>query len=114
MRATATDAELERVVASFVDRIAREIRVDSVLLFGSYAAGRAGPWSDLDVAVISADFEDVPVYRRQEMLATAAIGTDPRITPIGYSLSELRSLVGPALLREIKSTGRVIYRAANH
>ncbi len=111
MRATATDAELDRVVAAFVDRIAKTIRVESVLLFGSYATGKAGPWSDLDIAVISPDFEDVPMYRRQEMLAHAAVGTDPRIAPIGYSPSDLREGVGPVLVREILRSGKVIYSA---
>ena len=111
MRAIATEAELERALAGFIERIKQGIRVESIVLYGSYATGKADGWSDLDVAVVSPDFEALPMSRRQEILAGLAVGTDPRIAPIGYASTELRGPMLPALLREIVRTGKVIYRA---
>jgi len=47
------------------------IRVHSVVLFGSHAAGRAAEDSDIDVAVLSADFEDMDLCARQEAVGRA-------------------------------------------
>lgn len=47
------------------------IRVDSVVLFGSHAAGRAAEDSDIDVAVLSADFEGLDLVARQEAVGRA-------------------------------------------
>lgn len=35
------------------------ISISSAYLFGSYASGKAGPWSDIDVALVSNDFTGV-------------------------------------------------------
>jgi len=42
------------------EKVLREqgIRVDQIVLFGSYAKGDANEWSDIDIAVISPDFGD--------------------------------------------------------
>ena len=47
------------------------IRVYRVILFGSHAAGTAGEDSDIDVAVLSADFEDMDLCTRQETVGRA-------------------------------------------
>jgi predicted nucleotidyltransferase len=105
----ATTAELDEVIADFRGRLEAEMNVDLIVLYGSYARGNAYEDSDIDLAVISRDFDDLPAYRRQELISDASLHRDGRISPIGYSLSEYRAVSGPSFLREILKTGRVVY-----
>ena len=46
----------------------RNIRVEKILVFGSYAAGDYRKDSDVDVAIISQDFEEKDIFQRADML----------------------------------------------
>lgn len=55
--AQATKPKLNtRIINHYLDRLSREIRIDGVLLFGSYAWGKPNKHSDIDLAIISPDF----------------------------------------------------------
>ena len=41
---------------------AANIRIERAILFGSYAKGTAGQWSDIDVALVSSDFSGSRFY----------------------------------------------------
>jgi predicted nucleotidyltransferase len=46
----------------------RNITVDRIIIFGSYAKGNYTKDSDLDIAVISRDFNEKDVFQKAEML----------------------------------------------
>jgi len=46
----------------------RNITVDRIIVFGSYAKGNYTKDSDLDIAVISRDFNEKDVFQKAEML----------------------------------------------
>jgi predicted nucleotidyltransferase len=56
------------------------LQVDRVILFGSYATGTAGAWSDIDIALVSKDFSGNGFYDRKKV-NPALIKTDTRIEP---------------------------------
>ncbi|MDO8616259.1 MAG: nucleotidyltransferase domain-containing protein [Dehalococcoidia bacterium] len=101
--------ELEAVIGEFVRLLAAAINVDAIVLYGSYANGRPHEDSDIDVAVISTDFEGVPMWKRQEIIALASLDRDRRLAPIGYPSSEYHNPGRHSFLREIIRTGRVVY-----
>lgn len=103
--------ELEAVIGEFVRLLEAAICVEAIVLFGSYATGREHEWSDIDVAVISPDFEGVPMWKRQEIIALASLDRDRRLAPIGYPSSEYHDPGRHSFLREIMRTGRVVYEA---
>lgn len=111
MRSIATTTEVEASIGAFVKALSMGLRIDAIILYGSYVSGAPRAWSDFDVAVISPDFEGVPMWRRQEMLAEQSGGTEPRISPIGYPASEYHNPRAGSFLREILATGRVVYEA---
>lgn len=45
---------------------AHEIRLDQIIVYGSYARGEAGKRSDIDLVLVSPDWEDVDYYARPE------------------------------------------------
>ena len=91
-------------VRSFAEKVARELEVSQVILFGSYAKGTANADSDIDVAVVTSS----PV---RDWLETSArlyrLGGDINlfIEPILLDLKTDRS----GCLEEIRKTGEVIY-----
>lgn len=105
----ATEAELENAIRDFRERLEKGIRVEAIVLFGSYAHGAAHEWSDVDLAVISPDFEGVPINRRQEKIADLTHRRAPNLSPIGYPSSEYHNPGRHSFLREIIRTGRVVY-----
>jgi predicted nucleotidyltransferase len=107
----ASTTEVEASISDFARRLEGGVSVEAVILYGSYANGRPHEYSDIDVAVISPDFEGVPMWRRQEIIASLTLDRDRRLAPIGYPSSEYRNPGPHSFLREIIRTGRVVYQA---
>ncbi len=63
--AVVTDKAIE-VVERFLKLIKSDnITIERIILFGSYAKGNAGEWSDMDIAIVSPDFSGMPFYDRK-------------------------------------------------
>lgn len=107
----ATSAELEKAILDFVERLKKGIRVEAIVLFGSYARGNPHEWSDIDLAVISPDFEGMPVWQRQKTIAKLTVERYPNLSPIGYPSSEYHNPGRHSFLREIIRTGVVVWPA---
>ena len=106
-----SQADLAERISDFVRRLQPAIKVEAVVLYGSYAKGTANEWSDIDIAVISPDFDGLSTWDCQEVIARATVGRAYRIAPIGYPSSEYRNPGPHSFLREIIRTGRVVYPA---
>ena len=107
----ASQVELASKLDDFVRRLSSAIRVEAVILYGSYAKGTADEWSDIDLAVVSPDFEGLSTWQRQEAIACATVGRAYRLAPIGYPSSEYHNPGRHSFLREIIRTGRVVHEA---
>lgn len=106
----ASQTELNAALSRFIEDLAKGIRVEAVVLYGSFANGEPHEWSDIDVAVISPDFEGLPINRRQSIISKLTWrARDGRVEPIGYPSSEYRSPGPNSFLREIVRTGRIVY-----
>lgn len=106
-----TASELDRVISEFVSLLGKVVRVEAIILYGSYVNGSPDEWSDIDIAVISPDFEEVPLWERQRMISRATVDRDPSLAPIGYPSSEYHNPGRHSFLGEIIRTGRVVYEA---
>jgi predicted nucleotidyltransferase len=106
---TATD--LDKIISDFVALLSRAVRVEGVVLYGSYVNGSPDEWSDIDIAVVSPDFEGVPMWERQRIISRATVDRDASLSPIGYPSSEYHNPGRHSFLREIVRTGRVVYEA---
>jgi predicted nucleotidyltransferase len=82
--------------------VSREQRITAAYVFGSEIRGQAGPWSDIDVAVISPDFAG-DLFAAQVALMLLAAKVDDRIEPRAFS-PESFTLNDP-LASEIQKTG---------
>jgi predicted nucleotidyltransferase len=107
----ATTTEIGKIISGFVDLLGKAVRVEAVILYGSYVNGSPDDWSDIDIAVISPDFEGLAMWERQRIISRATVDRDASLAPIGYSSSEYHNPGPHSFLREIIRTGRVVYQA---
>lgn len=82
--------------------MSRERHITAAYIFGSETRGQAGPWSDIDVAVVSPDFGD-NLFAAQLALMLIAATVDERIEPRAFT-PESFSPNNP-LTSEIRNTG---------
>ena len=104
-----SNADVNKAIDDFVSLLERGLRIDAIVLFGSYARGTAYEDSDIDLAVISSDFEGLPMHRRQELISDLSVRRPHGISPIGYPISEYHNPGPHSFLREILRTGQVVY-----
>lgn len=63
--------EVKELINKFIDNAAKnDIDLKSVYLFGSFAKGTNHKWSDIDLAVISDDFEGIRFLDRLKLSKT--------------------------------------------
>lgn len=86
------------------------IKVNRLILFGSYAQGDARSESDLDIALISETFNNKGLLRRQELLGEAILHLKEPVEAIGYSYKEFQQRRPLSFLSDIVAKGRVVYR----
>ncbi|MFZ3065281.1 MAG: nucleotidyltransferase domain-containing protein [Nitrospirota bacterium] len=96
---------LIKIIKRFAAALAEEgITVDKIILYGSYAKGKARPDSDIDVAVVSRDFGK---DRTEEgmLLFRIAGEIDPRIEPVPISVESYKNDTWVPLIYEIRTKG---------
>ena len=77
-----TKENVEAIIHSFINAIKNEIRIDGVYLFGSYAKGTAAKYSDIDLAIVSKDFEGVRFFDRKRLFKyLVKVNTDIQLHP---------------------------------
>ena len=99
------------VIKKFASALTEKgIRVDKIILYGSYARGKARPDSDIDVAVISRDFGK---DRTDEgmLLFRIAGEVDARIEPVPISLESYKNDTWVPLIYEIRTKGKELKAA---
>jgi uncharacterized protein len=56
------------IINKFIDNSSKDnINISEVILFGSYAKGTNHEWSDIDIAVVSNDFESVRLFDNKKI-----------------------------------------------
>jgi len=79
------------------------IEVSKVILFGSYAKGRATPDSDIDLAIVSSQFGQ-DNWEEMILLRKLAMEIDSHIEPLPFAPKDIEDHYS-TLSQEIKKTG---------
>lgn len=80
---------IKQPLARFNDALSKHITVDELIVFGSYLHGNATDESDIDVFVVSENFNGMSEDDRMKMLDEVAEGIEPTIEAWGLTSSEL-------------------------
>ena len=66
-------SEIVALVEQYVEALSSQgIEVDQAYLFGSYLYGTAGEYSDVDLVVVSPDFEGMQLWERPVVMGRAS------------------------------------------
>jgi len=102
-----TAAEIKKILKEYKKKLeAAHIRVNKLLLYGSYASGTAHPYSDIDVVVVSADLAKFSPLKRQEFLALQTKDVDAPLEVIGYTADEYRLRKGTIFGQILNQTAK--------
>ena len=83
----------------------RGVPVERVILFGSHASGHPDEWSDIDIAVISPQFDTLSLLERYEQLGLANRDLHAPLDIVGFSPSQVAQCEPESFLSEILRTG---------
>ncbi len=101
-----TRQKIKKIIEDYKDTLSGlGIHVERIILFGSFANGRPRKDSDIDLLVISNDFEKLNLRERLEVLGVAAVRIMKPIEAKGYTSKEIRNASPASFLEEALVTG---------
>jgi predicted nucleotidyltransferase len=104
--ATATEAIIKRAI----EHLRRKVRVQQAVLFGSQARGEAGPWSDVDLAVVSPDFARMRHRHVVDLLVEVMLAVDSSVEIRPYTPRDLKEARPTNFLGHILAEGKLVYK----
>lgn len=103
------ESEIIDEIRKLVQSLKKNIKLDSVILFGSYAKGTAVENSDVDIAVISPEFGQNPLKDKQLIYRTIIRDDiEPFFEIHTFTPSELKDS-DSFFISEIRSTGKMVW-----
>lgn len=101
--------EIKEIIVRYIGELGKlGIEVSQVILYGSYAKGTQGEYSDIDVAVISPAFTKLDIFERQEILSRAHHKFHVPLEPVGLTPRQLKEKQG--LAHMIAESGITIFK----
>jgi len=101
-----TSQQIKRLVLQYIRNLeALGLSIQKVIVFGSQARGNFNKDSDIDIAVISKDFEKMGLWDRAKYLGRAARNIPYPIEALGFSPSQLKKVEQGTILDEITRSG---------
>ncbi len=98
----AIDDKIMESIKKYIEKISKYYRIESIILFGSYAKGTENDDSDIDIAIISSDFNDIIEDGAKLIGLTWKI--DTRIEPHPITTEDYEKISTP-FVKEILDTG---------
>lgn len=103
-------AEVPDNIIGLVKRYLAELEkhnfhIKTAILFGSYVQGNYHEGSDIDIALVSEDFEGIRFFDRQK-LADVTLSVDSRLSPLPFRPEDFEE--SDLWVREIMETGERI------
>ena len=88
----------------------RYFKIKRVILFGSQASGKAGKFSDIDLAVVSQDFKSRKWEDLITVFAQLSLACDGLIEIHPFSWDDFKEARPTNFLGHILKTGKVVYK----
>jgi predicted nucleotidyltransferase len=103
-----TGQEIERIIKQYISKLKEmNIRVEHVMLYGSYAKGQAREDSDIDLIVVSREFEGMNIRERLEVLGIASARIMQPIQAKGYTPQEMEFKEKDSFLVEVLEHSKI-------
>ena len=96
------DSRIMESIKKYIEKISQYYKIEAIILFGSYAKGTENEDSDIDIAIISSDFNDIIEDGAKLIGLTWKI--DTRIEPHPITTEDYQKISNP-FVREVIDTG---------
>ena len=96
------DSRIMESIKKYIEKISQYYKIEAIILFGSYAKGTENEDSDIDIAIISSDFNDIIEDGAKLIGLTWKI--DTRIEPHPITTEDYKKISNP-FVREVVDTG---------
>ena len=96
------DREIMESIQKYIKKISKHYKIDAIILFGSYAKGTENENSDIDIAIISSDFNDI--IEDGAKLIGLTWKVDTRIEPHPITTEDYKKVANP-FVKEVVDTG---------
>lgn len=80
-----------KTIKEYIRAVEKIFTVNKVYLFGSYASGKIHKWSDIDLAIVSEDFEHMDEYIAMVILSKLRQNIDYSIEAIPLTPDDIRN-----------------------
>lgn len=100
--------KINKSIKDYVEVLKKDIPIQRVVIYGSYAKGKAKKDSDIDLAIISPKFGKNPQEDGKYLFGKLWEVNDSKIEPIGYSPKDFQNPYPSPLLYEIRKYGKEI------
>lgn len=100
--------DIRKIIEDYLKELSSEIKIDKVILFGSYAKGNHGIDSDIDLAIFSDSFKDMDRIESIKYLLKKARkfrGVD--LQPISFTNEDHKERLG--IVDDVLKTGIELY-----
>lgn len=100
------ECKVKQIVKEYNETLRKlGIKIDCVILYGSFAKKKQREDSDIDLIIVSEDFKKMNLGERQEVLGIAAVRIMKPIEARGYTPDELGMAAQASFLKEILEVG---------
>jgi len=101
------DKEIYSIISEYKKRLELSgVKINKIMLYGSYASGRANEESDLDLVIVSDSFKDMDLWERLSFLGRIRAGIRKPMEILGLTKEEFESEYGDMFMEgEVKSKG---------
>ena len=96
------DSRIMESIKKYIEKISQYYKIEAIILFGPYAKGTENEDSDIDIAIISSDFNDIIEDGAKLIGLTWKI--DTRIEPHPITTEDYKKMSNP-FIKEVVDTG---------
>ncbi|MBC8526618.1 MAG: nucleotidyltransferase domain-containing protein [Candidatus Cloacimonetes bacterium] len=101
-----TKRNLDKIIADFISALNElKLTIDKMYLFGSYANNTEKEYSDIDIAIVSKDFQGIRFFDIDKII-DALLKADNHIEPHPFAIKDFTQ--DNPFAKEIMQTGKRI------
>ena len=96
------NSEIMKSIQQYIEKMSKYYKIDAIILFGSYSKGTENEDRDIDITIISSDFNDIIEDGAKLIGLTWKIDTRIELHPI---TAEDYRKVSNLFVKEVRDTG---------
>ena len=100
---TIKNRKIMKIIQDYIEKVCENYKIEAIILFGSYAKGTEHKDSDIDIAIITDDFEN-DIIDEELKLMKLRREIDTRIEPHIIRIEDYKKAATP-FIQEVIDTG---------